>query len=88
MTATLAPRLSKNVDRKVIVILKSQLAPAHVGSRAATLRSEVTTAYQTVRERPAPGVRLCRRRLPGRRARLLAERGALRAPGAHRQLAC
>ncbi len=58
MTATLAPRLSKNVDRKVIVILKSQLAPAHLGSRAATLRSEVTTAYQTVRERPAPGVRL------------------------------
>ena len=46
MTATLAAQLSKNVDRKVIVILKSQLAPAHVGSRAATLRSEVTAAYQ------------------------------------------
>ena len=40
---------------------------------------------RAVRERPAPGVRLCRWRLPGRRARLLAERGALRAPGAHGQ---
>ncbi len=46
MTATLAARLSKNVDRHVIVILKSQITPAHVGSRAAELRSEVTAAYQ------------------------------------------
>ncbi|MGO9300052.1 MAG: protease inhibitor I9 family protein [Acidimicrobiales bacterium] len=46
MTATLATRLSKNVDRHVIVMLKSQIAPAHVGSRAAELRSEVTAAYQ------------------------------------------
>ena len=46
MTATLAARLSRNVDRHVIVMLKSQLAAAHVGSRAAVLRSDVTAAYQ------------------------------------------
>ena len=46
MTATLAARLSKNVDRPVIVIMKGQLAPAQVGSRAAALRSDVTAAYQ------------------------------------------
>ena len=46
MTATLAARLSRNVDRHVIVILKSQIPPAHLGSRAAELRSEVTAAYQ------------------------------------------
>ncbi len=46
MTAALASRLSRNVDQHVIVILKSQLAPAHVGSRAARLRSEATATYQ------------------------------------------
>jgi hypothetical protein len=46
MTARLAAQLSKNVDSHVIVILKSQLAAAHVDSRAEVLRSEVTAAYQ------------------------------------------
>src|SRR5271165_7210253 len=40
MTPALAAQLSKNVDRGVIVILKSQLGPAHAGSRAAMLRSD------------------------------------------------
>jgi len=46
LTAALASELAKNVDRPVIVIMKSQLAPAHLGSRAAMLRSEATAAYQ------------------------------------------
>ena len=46
MTATLAARLSKNVDQHVIVILRSQFATAHFGSRDSRLRSEAVVAYQ------------------------------------------
>jgi len=46
MTAALAAQLSHNVNRPVIVILKSQLAAAHVGSSAAALRSNLIAAYQ------------------------------------------
>ncbi len=46
MTAALAAQLSKNVNRHVIVILKSQLAAAHVGTRSAALRSDAIAAYQ------------------------------------------
>ena len=46
MTAALAAQLSRNVNRHVIVILKSQLPAAHVGSRAAALRSHAIAASQ------------------------------------------
>ncbi len=46
MTAALAAQLSKNVNRHVIVIMKSQLAAAHVGSQAATARSEMIATNQ------------------------------------------
>ena len=46
MTAALAAQLSKNVNQHVIVIMKSQLAAAHVGTRAAALRSDAIAAYQ------------------------------------------
>ena len=46
MTAALAAQLSKNVNRHVIVIMRSQLAAAHVGSRAAATRSDAIAAYQ------------------------------------------
>jgi hypothetical protein len=46
LTAALASELAKNVDRPVIVMMKSQFAPAHLGSRAARLRAEATAAYQ------------------------------------------
>ena len=46
LTAALASELAKNVDRPVIVMMKDQLAPAHLGTRAARLRAEATTAYQ------------------------------------------
>ena len=46
MTAALAAQLSKNVNRPVIVIMKSQVASARVGSRAQALRSNVIAAYQ------------------------------------------
>ena len=44
MTPALASRLSQNVNRHVIVIMKSQLPAAHVGSRAFALRSDATAA--------------------------------------------
>jgi len=46
MTSALAAQLSKNVNRHVIVILKHQLVAAHVGSRAAVLRSKEIAAFQ------------------------------------------
>ena len=46
MTAALAARLSENVNRPVIVILRSQLAAAHVGSKAAVVRSHTISLSQ------------------------------------------
>ena len=46
MTAALADQLSHNVNRPVIVIMKGQLAAAHVGSSAAVLRSNLIATYQ------------------------------------------
>jgi hypothetical protein len=46
MTAALAAQLSKNVNRPVIVILKSQVAAARVGTSAAALRAHVIASYQ------------------------------------------
>src|ERR1022692_2646739 len=46
MTAAVAAQLSKNVNQHVIVIMKSQLAAARVGSHAATMRSDVIAAEQ------------------------------------------
>ncbi len=46
MTAALAAQLSKNVNQHVIVIMKSQLASARVGSHAATMRSDAIAAKQ------------------------------------------
>ncbi|HTZ93322.1 MAG TPA: S8 family serine peptidase [Streptosporangiaceae bacterium] len=46
LTAALAAQLSKNVNQHVIVIMKGQLAAAHVGSHAAAVRSARTTAAQ------------------------------------------
>ena len=46
MTAALAAELSHNVSQHVIVILKSQLAQARVGTSAAVLRSNLIAAYQ------------------------------------------
>ena len=46
MTAALAAKLSKNVNQHVIVIMKSQLAAAKVGSHAALMRSNVIAVKQ------------------------------------------
>ncbi len=46
MTAALAAQLSKNVNQHVIVIMKSQLAAARVGTHAATVRSAAIAARQ------------------------------------------
>ena len=46
MTAALAAQLSQNVNRHVIVIMKSQLAAAKVGSQAASMRSAVIATKQ------------------------------------------
>ncbi len=46
MTAALAAQLSRNVDQHVIVIMKSQLAAAPVGSHAAVLRSDAIATEQ------------------------------------------
>jgi hypothetical protein len=46
MTPALAAQLSQNVNRHVIVIMKSQLAEAHVGSRTAAQRSREISASQ------------------------------------------
>jgi hypothetical protein len=46
MTAALAAQLSQSVNRHVIVIMKSQLAAAPVGSRAATARSSMIASAQ------------------------------------------
>ena len=46
MTAALAAQLSANVNQHVIVIMKSQLAAARVGSHAAVTRSDAIAAEQ------------------------------------------
>ncbi len=46
MTTALAARLSTNVTRHVIVIMKTQPASARIGSREASLRSDVIAAIQ------------------------------------------
>jgi len=46
MTAALAAQLSVNVSQHVIVIMKSQLAAAQVGSQAAVARSDVIAGSQ------------------------------------------
>jgi len=46
MTKALAVQLAKNVNQHVIVILKTQFAAAHEGSRAATARSALAASTQ------------------------------------------
>jgi hypothetical protein len=46
MTPALAAQLSQNVNKHVIVIMKSQLAAAHVGSQAAVQRSRTIATDQ------------------------------------------
>ena len=46
MTSALAAQLSQNVNQHVIVIMKSQLPAAHVGSSAQTARSAVISSDQ------------------------------------------
>ncbi len=47
LSPALAARLSTNVDKPVIVVLKNQLAQAAVGSAAASARSAVVSASQS-----------------------------------------
>jgi hypothetical protein len=46
LTSTLAARLAQNADKPVIVVLKSQLGQAAVGTAAATARSAVVSTSQ------------------------------------------
>ncbi|HUC56904.1 MAG TPA: hypothetical protein VMA95_05845 [Streptosporangiaceae bacterium] len=46
MTSALAAQLSKNVSQHVIVVMKTQFAAAHEGTRAATTRSAMARAAQ------------------------------------------
>ncbi|AMM21417.1 hypothetical protein AX769_16370 [Frondihabitans sp. PAMC 28766] len=46
LTPSMATKLAQHVDKKVIVILKSQLAPAHVGTSAAKQRSTKIKSVQ------------------------------------------